>query len=64
VADGEEEKPIADNERLDEMHIKDEYKSPQKKTDKISSDEAFICLDKAEIRDAVSYTMKWGKKKG
>ncbi len=44
------------------MHIKDEYKSPQKKTDKISSDEAFICLDKAEIRDALSYTMKWGKK--
>jgi len=30
MADGEEEKPIADNERLDEMHIEDEYKSPQK----------------------------------
>ncbi|MFO0446406.1 MAG: hypothetical protein ACK51L_01945 [bacterium] len=64
MADGEEEKPIAENERLDEMYIEDENKSPQKKSDEISSDEAFIRLDKAEIRDAVSYTMKWGKKKG
>jgi hypothetical protein len=62
MADGEEEKPIADNERLDELHIEDDDKTPQKKIDEISSDEVFICLDKAIIRDAVSYTMKWGKK--
>jgi hypothetical protein len=31
MADGEEEKPIADNESLDELHIEDDNKSPQKK---------------------------------
>jgi hypothetical protein len=63
VEDGEEEKPINDNEWLDEVEIisdtdgnNDNGCSPGK----ISDEDAFCSQDKTIIKDAATYTMKWG----
>jgi hypothetical protein len=64
VGDGEEEQPIADGKKSAEMEITDSEDgdvSHQKKSKEPSSDDVFCSLDKANIRDAVSFTMKWSQ---
>jgi hypothetical protein len=63
VEDGEEEKPINDNEQLDEVEVisdtdgnNDNGCSPGKKSD----EDALWSQDKSLLKDAVTYTMKWG----
>ena len=66
VEDGEEKKTINDNEWWDEVEVisdtdgnNDNDCSPGKKSD----EDAFCSQDKSLLKDAVTYTMKWGPQK-
>jgi hypothetical protein len=63
VEDGEEEKPIDDDDKLDEVELNSdkEDESPEKSAKK-QHEEAFCKMDRENLKDAESYTMKWGSK--
>jgi hypothetical protein len=59
IADGEEEKPIGEDEHLDEVELKsdtEEDASPKKTKD----DDVFCSQDKSALKESTVYTMKWG----
>ena len=59
IADGEEEKPIGEDEHLDEVELKsdtEEDASPKKTKD----DDVFCSQDKSALKESTVYTMKRG----
>jgi hypothetical protein len=63
MADGEEENALPDDAKLDDVAMADdEYESPTKKKEP-SSDDAFCALEKSVIRQATTFTYKWGRSK-
>jgi len=61
VADGEEEKAITDDAKLDDVAmVDDEVESPEKEKAP-SSDDIFCALEKDVIKEATTFTYQWGK---
>ena len=62
VEDGEEEKAIPDGTLLDDL-VYDSDKDPEpspSRTAKKDSEDSFCQLDGSSLKDAESYTMRWG----
>lgn len=61
VADGEEEKALPDDAKLDDLTMEDDEGKSPTKVKEPSSDDTFCAIEKSAIREATTFCYRWGK---
>jgi len=61
VADGEEEKALPDDAKLDGLTMEDDKGKSPTKVKEPNSDDKFCEMEKSAIREATTFCYRWGK---
>jgi hypothetical protein len=61
VADGEEEKALPDDAKLDDVAMEDDKGESPTKVKEPSSYDTFCGMEKSAIREAITFSYGWGK---